>query len=248
LMAASQVGSCAYPHDADAPLAEQSSSRSPPFVEHPPGGERTAAAPTPRDVAAMADEVECGASGTEQHEFVADMALLVEKVDELNALAGASVHPSHLTSPTVASPSFGFRAGGEQQSVATPRSLGGWDSLPCRHFKDQSCFCLGSAFEVESIDRLTEPELTRVWSGAGDGKGEIVREASGESRLKMPDSLLLVMFRDGFQLRGGPLRSYQQSSNRSFVKDILDGYFPFELKQQFPEGGASHPRGLRPGL
>ena len=44
------------------------------------------------------------------------------------------------------------------------------------------------------------------------------------------------MFRDGFQLRGGPLRSYQQSSNRSFVKDLLDGYFPFELKREFPEG------------
>jgi hypothetical protein len=52
----------------------------------------------------------------------------------------------------------------------------------------------------------------------------------------MPEPLLLVMFRDGFQLRGGPLRSYQQSSNRSFVKDLLDGYFPFELKREFPEG------------
>jgi hypothetical protein len=77
----------------------------------------------------------------------------------------------------------------------------------------------------------------RDWErAAGDGKAQVVRGPSGETRLKNPDALLLVMFRDGFQLRGGPLRSYQQSSNRSFVKDLLDGYFPFELKREFPEG------------
>ena len=37
---------------------------------------------------------------------------------------------------------------GEQQSVATPQAARGWSGLPFRHIKIQSCYCLGSAFEV----------------------------------------------------------------------------------------------------
>jgi hypothetical protein len=36
--------------------------------------------------------------------------------------------------------------GGEQQSVATPQAARGWARPPCRHFKSQSCCCVGSAF------------------------------------------------------------------------------------------------------
>jgi hypothetical protein len=35
--------------------------------------------------------------------------------------------------------------GGEQQSVATPQAARGWARPPCRHFKNQSCCCVGSA-------------------------------------------------------------------------------------------------------
>jgi hypothetical protein len=47
---------------------------------------------------------------------------------------------------------LGFRcpaaSSGEQQSMATPQAARGQARPPCSHFKIQSCFCLGSAFEL----------------------------------------------------------------------------------------------------
>mmetsp|Transcript_32415 Transcript_32415/g.62287 ORF Transcript_32415/g.62287 Transcript_32415/m.62287 type:complete len:340 (+) Transcript_32415:303-1322(+) len=92
-----------------------------------------------------------------------------------------------------------------------------------------------SAFSFPNMALMRErvEELNHL---AGDGKATVVTGAHGEARLKMPDSLPLVMFRDGFQLKGGPLRLFTQPNNRNFVQDILDGYFPYELKNEFPEG------------
>jgi monoamine oxidase len=45
-------------------------------------------------------------------------------------------------------------AGGEQQSVATPHAARGWVRPPYRHFKIQSCFCPGSAFDVAAFKTL----------------------------------------------------------------------------------------------
>jgi WD40 repeat protein len=39
-------------------------------------------------------------------------------------------------------------AGGEQQSVASPQVARGWARSPCRHFKIQSCCCLGSVARI----------------------------------------------------------------------------------------------------
>jgi hypothetical protein len=41
--------------------------------------------------------------------------------------------------------------GEEQRSVATPQAARGWARPPCRHFKIQSCCCLGSALEVAAF-------------------------------------------------------------------------------------------------
>ena len=42
-------------------------------------------------------------------------------------------------------------AGGDQHSVATPQAASRWAHPPCRHFKHQSCFRLGSGFEVAAF-------------------------------------------------------------------------------------------------
>jgi hypothetical protein len=49
-------------------------------------------------------------------------------------------------------------AGGEQQSDATLQAARGWARPPCRHFKNQSLCCLGSA----SRRRLCTPSNNRV--------------------------------------------------------------------------------------
>jgi hypothetical protein len=47
-------------------------------------------------------------------------------------------------------------AGGEQQSDATLQAARGWARPPCRHFKNQSLCCLGSAFEEAALHTLKQ--------------------------------------------------------------------------------------------
>lgn len=37
-------------------------------------------------------------------------------------------------------------------------------------------------------------------------------------------------------VQDGPLRSYDDPVSISFLRDILDGYFPSELQEAYPEG------------
>jgi hypothetical protein len=55
-----------------------------------------------------------------------------------------------------------LQPGEQQQSVTTLQAARGWARPPCRHFKTQSCCCLGSAFEVaQTLANLTG------WHGLG---------------------------------------------------------------------------------
>jgi hypothetical protein len=70
-------------------------------------------------------------------------------------------------------PRLGFRFPapcGEKQSVATSQAARGWARPPCRHFKIQSCFCVGSAFEEAAFQTrallpktLAEARPCRAW-------------------------------------------------------------------------------------
>jgi hypothetical protein len=91
------VGSGSNAADADADVDDEraragvdAASQPPPFVEHPPG--RACEAKATSSAAAWTTTAETATMATDgmtQDIFVADMALLAEKVDELNALAGA---------------------------------------------------------------------------------------------------------------------------------------------------------------
>jgi hypothetical protein len=43
-------------------------------------------------------------------------------------------------------------------------------------------------------------------------------------------------WRDGIFARGGPLRPYSLPECRVLVADLMDGYFPWELKEDYPDG------------
>eukprot|EP00656_Telonema_subtile_P056435 TRINITY_DN9011_c0_g1_i6.p2 TRINITY_DN9011_c0_g1~~TRINITY_DN9011_c0_g1_i6.p2 ORF type:complete len:262 (-),score=57.15 TRINITY_DN9011_c0_g1_i6:273-1058(-) len=46
----------------------------------------------------------------------------------------------------------------------------------------------------------------------------------------------MVFWKDGFQIDYAGLRPYTMKHNRAFVQDLLEGFFPFELKESFPDG------------
>lgn len=38
-------------------------------------------------------------------------------------------------------------------------------------------------------------------------------------------------------LFSGPFRHYSDPGSHSFINDLYDGYFPYELKDRYPNGG-----------
>lgn len=46
----------------------------------------------------------------------------------------------------------------------------------------------------------------------------------------------LKFYKNGMIVQDGPLRSYNDPTAISFLRDILDGYFPSELQETYPEG------------
>jgi hypothetical protein len=46
----------------------------------------------------------------------------------------------------------------------------------------------------------------------------------------------LIFYKNGIYFKNGPLRPYSLPDTHTFCDDILDGYFPFELKEQYPNG------------
>ncbi|XP_011685249.1 PREDICTED: uncharacterized protein LOC105448420 [Wasmannia auropunctata] len=71
------------------------------------------------------------------------------------------------------------------------------------------------------------------------GKGEVHihhNEKGGGATFKTLSCLALKIYKNGMRVNGGPLRSYDDPTAISFIRDILDGYFPSELQQEYPDG------------
>ena len=89
-------------------------------------------------------------------------------------------------------------------------------------------------FEV-NIEKLKKSikELNGV---AGDGKGVVVTRPNGDRKVVMPTPKQLFLYADGFRVDDGPFRAFDDDKNRSFVRDLQDGYFPYEMVHTHPDG------------
>lgn len=45
-----------------------------------------------------------------------------------------------------------------------------------------------------------------------------------------------MLYANGVLLGGGPFRPYSDSECAQLVRDLLDGYFPSELQERYPNG------------
>eukprot|EP00960_Hanusia_phi_P058951 764027-Hanusia_phi.AAC.1 len=70
---------------------------------------------------------------------------------------------------------------------------------------------------------------------AGEGEKEVVA-CNGIRKLKEKAQVSYTFYQDGIFARGGPLRPYKLKESRLLVKDLMDGYFPWELKEEYPDG------------
>lgn len=46
----------------------------------------------------------------------------------------------------------------------------------------------------------------------------------------------LKFYKNGMMVQDSPLRLYNDPRTTSFIRDILDGYFPSELQEAYPNG------------
>ncbi|KAK0163901.1 hypothetical protein PV328_002586 [Microctonus aethiopoides] len=72
------------------------------------------------------------------------------------------------------------------------------------------------------------------------GKGEMhVCRHQGGATFKAPSCMILKFYKNGMIVgQKGRLRHYRESITQSFIRDILDGYFPSELQHEYPNGVA----------
>ena len=90
---------------------------------------------------------------------------------------------------------FGFRFQQPEMHVATPQAARGWVHSPCGHFKIQSCFCRGSAFEVAAFQtpkRLHSPHAPGAPQGAHKGHVTAMAGLEGDSAVGGAAPLLLT--------------------------------------------------------
>uniref|UniRef100_A0A3P9NV46 UBX domain-containing protein 11 n=1 Tax=Poecilia reticulata TaxID=8081 RepID=A0A3P9NV46_POERE len=80
-------------------------------------------------------------------------------------------------------------------------------------------------------------ELLESWMELNTGEGESFVQATGTgAKLAKKDPIQLRLYRNGIVMFDGPFRSYQEHSTQQCMQDLMDGYFPSELQQRFPDG------------
>ncbi|KAK2844350.1 hypothetical protein Q5P01_011009 [Channa striata] len=70
---------------------------------------------------------------------------------------------------------------------------------------------------------------------AGEGES-FVQTIARRAQLVKKDPVQLRLYSNGIVMFDGPFRSYQEHSTQQCMQDLMDGYFPSELQERFPDG------------
>lgn len=81
---------------------------------------------------------------------------------------------------------------------------------------------LNSIIYAEPAQVMTDSDTHR--------KARLVQAAERVTRIR------LAFYHNGLMIQNGPFRSITSDSYRIFTKDILDGYFPSEFRDPYPDG------------
>ncbi|KAM8869538.1 UBX domain-containing protein 11 isoform 2-T2 [Spinachia spinachia] len=82
---------------------------------------------------------------------------------------------------------------------------------------------------------LVQQRITELNVLAGEGECVVQSTATG-AQLAKREPIQLRLFCNGIVMFGGPFRSYQELSTQRCMNDLMDGYFPSELQERFPDG------------
>lgn len=65
---------------------------------------------------------------------------------------------------------------------------------------------------------------------------KIVEFNDNKVKFESSESIKLTLYSNGIALYNGPFRSFDLSITKKFCIDIMDGYFPSELQEKYPDG------------
>ncbi|XP_074540381.1 UBX domain-containing protein 11 isoform X2 [Halichoeres trimaculatus] len=111
--------------------------------------------------------------------------------------------------------------GDENEPLTTERSF--WQPDP----SEVNSFHMNFDLVLQRIEELNVL--------AGDGESFIQSTSTG-AQLAKKDPIQLRLYRNGIVMFDGPFRSYQEQSTQRCMQDLMDGYFPSELQDRFPDG------------
>lgn len=67
---------------------------------------------------------------------------------------------------------------------------------------------------------------------------KIVEFNDNKAKFETSESIKLTLYSNGISLYNGPFRSFEDSITKKFCIDVMDGYFPSELQDKYPDGVA----------
>ncbi|XDV40704.1 hypothetical protein PO909_009733 [Leuciscus waleckii] len=70
---------------------------------------------------------------------------------------------------------------------------------------------------------------------AGEGESHVTAIPGG-AKLTQKSSIPLWLYKNGIVMFSGPFRSYQEPTTQECMQDLMDGFFPSELQERFPNG------------
>ena len=91
-------------------------------------------------------------------------------------------------------------------------------------------FCV----KIEELNNLLSSEPSQVKTDTEGKRARIVHAS------ELFDSIRVTFYNDGIMIRRGPFREWNSPSYSSFVRDIMDGFFPSEFRDEFPDGVMFH--------
>eukprot|EP01028_Stygiella_incarcerata_P002663 TRINITY_DN1501_c0_g1_i3.p1 TRINITY_DN1501_c0_g1~~TRINITY_DN1501_c0_g1_i3.p1 ORF type:complete len:565 (-),score=172.24 TRINITY_DN1501_c0_g1_i3:214-1908(-) len=88
-------------------------------------------------------------------------------------------------------------------------------------------------FDVEKLKK----NVHRMNMDVGDGSSYVPKIEDGQRKLEKMEPLGIALYKNGMVVgEGGAFRPYSWDLSIAFVNDIMDGYFPYEFKDKYPDG------------
>ena len=88
--------------------------------------------------------------------------------------------------------------------------------------------------KIQELNSMLSSEPTQIVTDTEMKRARLVHAS------ELFKNIRVTFYRDGIMIRRGPFRANTTPSYESFIRDIMDGFFPSEFREEFPDGVMFH--------